>query len=88
MWFNPGDNRYYLAESPSTSPSQNLGVIDAATFASSLVQSGVGAHSVAADQALNHVFVPIAAPDPACPNGCIGVYAAVADDMRGVSRLR
>ena len=88
VWFNPGDNRYYLAETPSTAPSQNLGVIDAATFSATKVQSGLGAHSVAADQALNHIFVPIGAPDPACPNGCIGVYTMVAADMQGVSRLR
>ena len=84
VWFNPGDSHYYLAETAA----QNLGVIDASTFASWTVESGVGAHSVAADEALNHVFVPIAAPDPACPTGCIGVYAIVAADMRGVSRLR
>jgi DNA-binding beta-propeller fold protein YncE len=83
-WYNPGDNKYYLAESAA----QNLGVIDAATFASTIVQSGLGAHSTAADQALNHIFVPVAAPDPACPNGCIAVFTTVAADMRGVSRLR
>jgi hypothetical protein len=83
-WFNPGDNRYYLAQSAA----QNLGVIDATTLAASTVQAGVGSHSTAADQALNHVFVPIGAPDPACPNGCIAVYTTVAGDMQGVSRQR
>jgi DNA-binding beta-propeller fold protein YncE len=84
VWFNPGDNHYYLAETSS----QNLGVIDAVTLTGSKVQSGPGAHSVAADQALNHIFVPIATPDPSCPNGCIAVYANVAADMHGVSRQR
>jgi hypothetical protein len=84
VWYNPGDNHYYLAETGA----QNLGVIDAATLAASTIQSGVGAHSVAADQALNHVFVPVAAPDPACPTGCIAVYTTVGADMQGVSRLR
>jgi hypothetical protein len=84
VWYNPGDNRYYLAQSAA----QNLGVIDAATFASFTVQSGLGAHSVAADQALNHIFVPVVAPDPACPTGCIAVYSSVGLDMRGVSRQK
>jgi hypothetical protein len=83
-WYNPGDNRYYLAQSAA----QNLGVIDAGTWASFTVQSGLGAHSVAADQALNHVFVPVVAPDPACPNGCIAVFSSVGLDMRGISRLK
>src|SRR5204863_2197086 len=61
VWFNPGDNRYYLAESAL----QNLGIIDAPTLSFvAEVQSGLGAHSVAADLATNHIFVPIAGPDP------------------------
>jgi DNA-binding beta-propeller fold protein YncE len=83
-WYNPGDNRYYTAQSAA----QNLGIIDAATFAGWTLQAGVGSHSVAADQVLNHIFVPVAAPDPACPNGCIAVYAPIGGDMQGVSRLR
>jgi hypothetical protein len=84
VWFNPGDNRYYLAQTGA----QNLGVIDANTFqVADNVQSGVGAHSVAADLASNHIFVPIAGPDPACPNGCIAVYSSVNMDNNGLSRL-
>jgi DNA-binding beta-propeller fold protein YncE len=85
VWFNLGDNRYYLAESAL----QNLGIIDAATLRTvTEVEAGVGAHSVAADLATNHIFVPIAGPDPACPNGCIAVYSAVNVDMLGLSRMR
>src|SRR5207237_2509589 len=74
VWFNPGDNRYYLAESAL----QNLGIIDATTLRTvTEVQAGVGAHSVAADLATNHIFVPVAGPDPACPDGCIAVYSSV-----------
>ena len=86
VWFNPGDNRYYLAESAL----QNLGVIDAAslTFVAE-VESGVGAHSVAADLASNHIFVPVAGPDPACPDGCVVVYSTVNLDNSGLlSRMR
>jgi hypothetical protein len=83
VWFNPGDNRYYLAETAF----QNLGMIDATNLHTvGEVQSGVGAHSVAADLHTNHVFVPIAGPDPACPSGCVAVYTNVATDNNGLSR--
>ena len=83
VWYNPGDNRYYLASSPS----QNLGIIDAGSLTMvANVQSGVGAHSVAADLASNHIFVPISAPDPACPNGCIAVYSIPGLENMGKSR--
>lgn len=83
VWYNPGDQRYYLASSAS----QNLGIIDSSTLTMvANIQSGVGAHSVAADLTSNHIFVPIAAPDPACPNGCIAVYSSVNVDNMGLSR--
>jgi DNA-binding beta-propeller fold protein YncE len=82
-WFNPGENRYYLAERGA----QSLGIVDALTnkFVEN-VESGVGAHSVAADAANNHIFVPIAGPDPACPNGCVAVFASVNGDRGGLPR--
>jgi DNA-binding beta-propeller fold protein YncE len=84
VWFNPGDSRYYLASSAS----QNLGIIDAMSLTTvANLQSGVGAHSVAADMASNHIFVPIAGPDPACPNGCIAVYSTADLENKGKSRL-
>jgi DNA-binding beta-propeller fold protein YncE len=84
VWFNPGDNRYYLAETGA----QNLGVIDASSLTVvDQVQSGLGAHSVAADPASNHIFVPVAGPDPACPTGCIAVYSSPYLDDNGLSRL-
>jgi DNA-binding beta-propeller fold protein YncE len=83
VWFNPGDNRYYLAESAL----QNLGIIDALSLtAIGEVQTGVGAHSVAADLGNNHIFVPIASPDPACDNGCVAVYSTTNLDNMGISR--
>jgi DNA-binding beta-propeller fold protein YncE len=83
VWFNSGENRYYLAERGP----QSLGIIDALTnkFVEN-VQSGVGAHSVAADSLNNHIFVPIMASDPACPNGCIAVFASVHGDRAGQPR--
>ena len=83
VWYNAGDDRYYLAETAF----QNLGVIDAGSLTRiEEVQSGLGAHSVAADQTSNHVFVPIAAPDPACPHGCIGVFATATLENEGPPR--
>lgn len=83
VWYNPGDNRYYLAESAL----QNLGIIDAGTMTTvGEVQAGLGSHSVAADQASNHIFVPINGPDPACPNGCILVFTDVNRENVGASR--
>ena len=77
-WFNPGDHRYYSAATGTMS----LGIIDANNLANTLsVATGVGAHSVAADPVTNHIFVPIAAPDAACPSGCIAVFAGVNTDM-------
>src|SRR5260370_33522960 len=84
VWFNPGDNHYYLAESAR----QNLGVIDAGTLAGSEVESGVGAHSVAADQTGNHIFVPINALHPACGGtyACIALYSSVTLENKGKPR--
>lgn len=83
VWYNPGDNRYYLGESSF----QNLGVIDAGSLSVvGEVESGIGAHSVAADLSSNHIFVPISAPDPACPNGCVAVYTSVNMENNGLSR--
>jgi len=84
VWFNPGDNRYYEGESAL----QNLGVIDATTLTTvGEVQAGLGSHSVAADLATNHVFVPVTGPDPGCPDGCIAVYTTVNMEGKGLSRL-
>lgn len=83
VWFNSGENRYYLAESGA----QNLGVIDALTMSFvENVETGIGAHSAAADAGNNHIFVPIAGPDPACPNGCVAVFASVNGDRGGLPR--
>lgn len=85
VWYNPGENRYYLAENSA----QSLGVIDASTLSFvENVETGVGAHSVAADSINNHIFVPIAGPDPACPNGCIAVFASVTGDRGNIPASR
>ena len=67
VWYNPGDNRYYLASRSMTSTGMKggtatpvLGVIDAATNQwIANIPTGPNAHSVAADSGNNRVFVPV-----------------------------
>jgi hypothetical protein len=57
-WYNQGDNRFYCALSSQT-PNALLIVIDAGTNQLlGTITTSTGAHSVAADSATNHVFVP------------------------------
>ena len=67
VWFNPGDDRYYLAARGMTSnglatgtPTPVLGVIDAEDNEwITNIPTGPNAHSVAADPINNRVFVPL-----------------------------
>ena len=92
VWFNPGDNHYYLAARNNTS-GPVLGVIDAdePSFDNNAPTTS-NAHSVAADPIFNNVFVPLTsgATNTICPSGCIGIYrAATLDrDDRGDDRRR
>jgi hypothetical protein len=77
-WYNPGDDRYYLAARDMPS-GPVMGVIDAKTNLWLVnVATGANSHSIAVDPNTNHVFVPLQAA-PACTiqsaNGCIGVFA-------------
>ena len=77
-WYNPGDNRYYLAaRDMPTGPV--LGVIDAKTNQwLQNVTTNSNSHSVAVDSGNNHVFVPLQAGGictTQSANGCVGVYA-------------
>src|SRR5262249_19222719 len=63
VWFNPGDNHYFLARSAGVG-GQFLGVIDAESLTAdaSVPTNATGkgnAHSVAADPERNQVYVPI-----------------------------
>jgi len=77
-WYNPGDNRYYLAARDMPG-GPVLGVIDAKTNQwLQNVPTNANSHSVAVDSGNNHVFVPLQAGAPCTTqsaNGCIGVYA-------------
>lgn len=78
VWFNPGDDNYYLA-ARNNPGGPVLGIIDAVnrTWRQN-VATARNAHSVAASRHNNEVFVPLTPlpADPACTRGCIGVYAA------------
>jgi hypothetical protein len=77
-WYNPGDNRYYLAARDMPS-GPVLGIIDAASnLWLENVTTGSNSHSVAVDSSNNHVFVPLQAGSQCTTqssNGCVGVYA-------------
>jgi hypothetical protein len=78
IWFNPGDNRYYLAaRDMPTGPM--MGVIDAITMQwLQNVATNTNSHSIAVDPVTNHAFVPMQAGGPCgtqSANGCIGVYS-------------
>jgi hypothetical protein len=76
VWYNPGAHRYYTASRDQPGGAV-LGVINADTNAwIENVPTGTNAHSVAADAKSNTIFVPLTAPNPACANGCVGVYQA------------
>jgi hypothetical protein len=77
-WYNPGDNRYYLAARDMPTGAA-MGVIDAKTNTwLQNVGTGSNSHSISVDSSNNHVFVPLQA-GPRCTtqssNGCVGVYA-------------
>jgi hypothetical protein len=76
-WYNPGDNKYYLAGRDMSPP--QMGVIDAGTN-QFLVNFPVNtnAHSIAVDPKTNHVFMPQQAGaicGTQTSNGCIDVIA-------------
>jgi hypothetical protein len=80
-WYNPGDNKYYLAaRDMPTGPV--LGVIDAAKrqWLQNVPTNG-NAHSVATDPINNHTYVPLPSGSSAncisaASDGCVGVYAS------------
>jgi len=88
VWFNPGDNHYFLARSSAAGPAagghQQLGVIDAVSLqvdqSIPTVRSAaapLNAHSVAADPNRNQVYVPIPGANAANPNGAGTVCSSV-----------
>ena len=96
VWFNPGDQRYYLA-ARADPLGPVLGVIDAEsqtliqrvptfnTPSTSPAPRGT-AHSVAVNPSNNHVFVPLPANSVAtsiCRNGCVAVFGPPKSESEG-----
>ncbi|MGA8490170.1 MAG: hypothetical protein WB711_07090 [Terriglobales bacterium] len=77
-WYNPTDNRYYLAARDML-PSAMMGVIDAGTNQWLVnMPTGSNAHSISVDPNTNHVFVPFQSGGICAPlttYGCVGVVA-------------
>jgi hypothetical protein len=78
VWYNSGDNRYYVAARDMPN-GPVMGVIDAATNVwLENVVTNANSHSIAVDSTNNHAFVPLQAGgicSSQSSNGCIGVYA-------------
>ncbi|PYX85272.1 MAG: hypothetical protein DMG70_04160 [Acidobacteria bacterium] len=77
-WYNPGDNRYYVAARDMPA-GPVMGIIDAKTNQwLENVATGSNSHSIAADPTNNHIFVPLQAGSlctTQSANGCVAVYA-------------
>jgi hypothetical protein len=77
-WYNPGDNKYYLAARDMPS-GPVMGVIDAKTNQwLENVPTNTNSHSIAVDPSTNHAFVPMQAGGictTQSSNGCVGVIA-------------
>jgi hypothetical protein len=86
VWYNPGDNHYFLAGSNHTG-GPILGVVDQSPDANdnedTSVTTAAGSHSVAADPVKNQVYVPgNNAATALCggSTGCIAVFTTTNDD--------
>lgn len=63
VWYNPGNDHYFLARSSAAGGVQKLGIIDAEAMVADAditgAPAGKNAHSVAADSVTNRTFFPI-----------------------------
>jgi hypothetical protein len=78
IWYNPGDNKYYVAARDMPN-GPVMGVIDAASNTWLVnVPTNTNSHSVAVDPNTNHAFVPMQSGGictTQSSNGCVGVIA-------------
>jgi hypothetical protein len=78
VWYNPGDNKYYVAARDMPS-GPVMGVIDAKTnLWLTNVTTNANSHSIAVDPNTNHAFVPMQTGGicgTQSSNGCVGVIA-------------
>jgi hypothetical protein len=88
VWFNPGTNHYFLANSTckqSVTTTGCLGIIDAGPQPSADKVAGTapGSHSVAADSFTNAVYVPIRGNNGTVPPSAGGTICGTANDVFG-----
>ncbi len=78
VWYNPGDNKYYLAARDMPN-GPVMGVIDAATNTWLVnITTNANSHSIAVDSSTNHAFVPMQSGGictTQSSNGCLAVIA-------------
>jgi hypothetical protein len=82
VWYNPGDNQYFIAQT-NQKPLGQLGVVDPSGQIDAPAATATGSHSVAADMLTNQVYVPgnrSATTLCGSANGCIAVFTAANDD--------
>jgi len=95
VWFNKGDDRYYLGASKAIGGAV-LGVVDGTSVLIESIPQGSGSHSVAADSRRNLIFVPQVAPKAVVGpggdttavgagicggnSGCVAVYSHDVDE--------
>lgn len=79
IWFNSGDNRYYVAAEASPKGPVLAGISADATHRVLTAPTDAHSHSVAADSNTNRVFVPFGPRpnDPECRHGCVAVFSVI-----------
>jgi hypothetical protein len=83
VWYNPGDNRYYLSALGNRG-GPIIAVVEATGRHRVVTATSQHfAHSVAVDPLTNHAFVPFSSTptDPDCQHGCIAVYAVKGEEV-------
>ncbi|HWJ17692.1 MAG TPA: hypothetical protein VNR65_03085, partial [Geobacterales bacterium] len=95
VWYNKGDNRYYLGASKMIGGAE-LGVVDGTSVLIEAIPQSANSHSVAADSKRNRIFVPQVAPTSVVGaggdsttvgqgicgsmSGCVAVYQHTVND--------
>jgi hypothetical protein len=94
IWYNPGDNHYFFANSTCKQTVTNgacLGVVDAGPppSADPIAETAPGSHSVAADSVTNEVYVPVRGNNgtvpPTAPPSPVGAVCSKANDVFGLA---
>ncbi len=77
VWYNPGDDRYYVAAQGSPGGAILAAIAARPPYSVTIARTQSWAHSVAVDPSTDRAYVPFA-PQPgsrACQFGCIAVFA-------------